>query len=178
MYRWPTQCQALCEVLRVDFSALVHLQSSSTRACKCPHPINKKAQRAQAVYNHGVHFLNDALNPGSVCKKKGRALIFIIDKPLCARHFNFIISRHCQERGKKWINGLSEWISGLFASQYIMVLVLKPSLSVSKVHNLFPVCHVVLTLGQLLDHSESVSLSGYNDIVDHSTICIQVFCKL
>lgn len=59
-----------------------------------------------------------------------------------------------------------------------MVLVLKPSLTVSEVHNLFPICHVVLTLDQSLEHSESVSLSGYNDIVDHSKVCIQVFCKL
>lgn len=65
-----------------------------------------------------------------------------------------------------------------FAGQLVHYGVGFETKSIFKVHNLFPVCHVVQTMGQPLDHSESVFLSGYNDIVDHSRICIQVLCKL
>lgn len=56
--------------------------------------------------------------------------------------------------------------------------VLSPSLSVSKVHSPLSGRHLVLTLGQPLDGSESVALSGHDDTAGHSRICIQVLGKL
>ena len=59
-----------------------------------------------------------------------------------------------------------------------LALILNPSKSICKAHDLFSVHHALLTLGRPLDYSESVSLSGHNDMVDHLRICIQRLCKL